>query len=379
VKQPGQAPIDITDSSDTNTHNDFYASDSGHSTRRQTQTEGVEGPSDEIMLTLQNLSGLTIQSSKAGEPGSSRRPPFLRSHLRRSFLKRCEAEGIPTKGGKMREPEITYVYRTLGSDNTFRATVKHWGCPLCDTYSKLETQQVLERHLGDKDGGHPEVKVEMRKEKVGLPHKSVAQHLNTFQDYVWTIALVMPEVAEEEEEEVDSWVTTQGRTWLFVLSIDCRSESEIVEIFPDSAACRQWKAFAPHRQAGTVPMDVDVDLDSSRTKHEPEELTLPSAEEIYDDFLDPSIRPPYLPFKTVEFSCRPNGPKLYDILGAKSLDQFGILAWSVIDREEELFEMDGVRDEDKVMQALWCRWIMMNRLSLVRVKMSFPLSDLSHS
>ena len=125
-------------------------------------------------------------------------------------------------------------------------------------------------------------------------------------------------------------------------------------------------------------MDVDVDVNSSRTKDEPEELTLPSAEEIYDDFLDPSIRPPYLPFKTVEFSCRPNGPKLYDILGAKPLDQFGILAWSIIDREEELFEMDGVRDEDKVMQALWCRWIMMNRLSLVRVKIPFPLADLSH-
>ena len=118
---------------------------------------------------------------------------------------------------------------------------------------------------------------------------------------------------------------------------------------------------------------MDVDVDTSRTKDEPEELTLPPAEEIYDDLLDPSIRPPYLPFKTVEFSCRPNGPKLYDILGAKSLDQFGILAWSIIDREEELFEMDGVRDEDKVMQALWCRWIMLNRLSLVRVKLPFPL------
>jgi len=132
-----------------------------------------------------------------------------------------------------------------------------------------------------------------------------------------------------------------------------------VEIYPDSAARRQWKTFAPHRRAGTVPMDVDED--GTRTKDEPEELTLPPMEDIYDDLLDPSIRPPYLPFGTVEFSCRPNGPKLYDILEAKSLDQFGILAWSIIDREEELFEMDRVRDEDKVMQALWCRWIMLNR------------------
>lgn len=106
---------------------------------------------------------------------------------------------------------------------------------------------------------------------------------------------------------------------------------------------------------------MDVDEDHALTKAEPEELALPSADETYDDFLDPSIRPPYLPFKTVEFSCRPGGPRLYDILGAKSLDEFGILAWSVIDREEELFEMDKVRDEDKVMQALWSRWIALNR------------------
>ena len=179
VKQPSKTLIVITDSSDSNSRNDPHAPDSRQRAQHQPQAERVEGPSDEIMLTLQNLSGLTIHPPKAGGAGDSRRPPFLRSHLRKSFLKRCEAEGIPTKGGKMREPEITYVYRTIGSENTFKSTVKHWGCPLCDTYSKLETQQVLERHLGDNDGGHPEVKVEMRRENVSIPHGSVGQHLTT--------------------------------------------------------------------------------------------------------------------------------------------------------------------------------------------------------
>lgn len=207
VKQPSQVPIEISDSSDSNTHNDLYASDSGHSAQRQPQAEQVDGPSDEIMLTLQNLSDLSIQPPKAGAPGNLGRPPFLRSHLIKSFLKRCEAEGIPTKGGKMREPEITYIYRTRGSENTFKATVKHWGCPLCDTYSKLETRQVLKRHLEDKDGGHPEVKVEMRRENVNILRSSVGQHLTIFQDQRWEITLVMPDVAEEEqEEEADSWV-----------------------------------------------------------------------------------------------------------------------------------------------------------------------------
>lgn len=44
-----------------------------------------------------------------------------------------------------------------------------------------------------------------------------------------------------------------------------------------------------------------------------------------------------------------------------SLKPFGVLKWVIIDREEELFELDDILDEDKVMQALWFRWIFLNR------------------
>jgi hypothetical protein len=44
-----------------------------------------------------------------------------------------------------------------------------------------------------------------------------------------------------------------------------------------------------------------------------------------------------------------------------SLEPFGVLGWVILDREEEIFEIDDVRDEDKVMQALWFRWIFLNR------------------
>lgn len=60
-------------------------------------------------------------------------------------------------------------------------------------------------------------------------------------------------------------------------------------------------------------------------------------------------------------SCRPEGLRLYDLLAGLSLKPFGVLAWSVLDKEEELFEMTDTRDEDKVMQVLWGRWIMLNR------------------
>ena len=43
------------------------------------------------------------------------------------------------------------------------------------------------------------------------------------------------------------------------------------------------------------------------------------------------------------------------------MEPYGVLSWYVIDKEEEIFECDDVRDEDKVMQALWGRWILLNR------------------
>jgi hypothetical protein len=41
--------------------------------------------------------------------------------------------------------------------------------------------------------------------------------------------------------------------------------------------------------------------------------------------------------------------------------QFGVLSWVVVNREEEMFELDEILDEDKVMQALWARWILLKR------------------
>ncbi|EIW77063.1 hypothetical protein CONPUDRAFT_168086 [Coniophora puteana RWD-64-598 SS2] len=80
--------------------------------------------------------------------------------------------------------------------------------------------------------------------------------------------------------------------------------------------------------------------------------------------LGPAAKYPYLPEKIdgrAYYSCRPGGPRLYDLLNTLSLEPYGILSWSIIDREEELFEMDDIRDEDKVMAALWLRWVFLNR------------------
>ncbi|GJE86504.1 hypothetical protein PsYK624_025840 [Phanerochaete sordida] len=64
-------------------------------------------------------------------------------------------------------------------------------------------------------------------------------------------------------------------------------------------------------------------------------------------------------------SCRPGGPKIYDLLNELPLEPYGVLEWTIVDREEEIFEFADVLDEDKVMMALWNRWIFFNRVSFV--------------
>lgn len=84
--------------------------------------------------------------------------------------------------------------------------------------------------------------------------------------------------------------------------------------------------------------------------------------------LGPSAQPPYLPARPdypggqeVHYSCRPGGATLYDLLNTLPMEPFGVLDWAVLDREEEIFESDEVKDEYKVMHALWGRWILLNR------------------
>jgi len=56
-------------------------------------------------------------------------------------------------------------------------------------------------------------------------------------------------------------------------------------------------------------------------------------------------------------SCRPCGPRLFDVIAREPIFKYGLTSWSLLERDEELFEIDDLRDEEKAMQALWNRWI----------------------
>lgn len=64
------------------------------------------------------------------------------------------------------------------------------------------------------------------------------------------------------------------------------------------------------------------------------------------------------------FSCRPCGPRLFDLIARDSISDYGLTSWSLLERDEELFEIDDVRDEEKAMQAMWNRWIFSQRRCL---------------
>lgn len=60
-------------------------------------------------------------------------------------------------------------------------------------------------------------------------------------------------------------------------------------------------------------------------------------------------------------SCRPFRPRLFDVIAKDPISKYGLTSWSLLERDEELFEIDDVRDEEKAMQALWNRWIFFKR------------------
>lgn len=100
-----------------------------------------------------------------------------------------------------------------------------------------------------------------------------------------------------------------------------------------------------------------------------------------DNLLGPAAQFPYFPAKseyggpTVYHSYRPGGPCLFDLLNTLPLAQFGVLDWEILDREEEIYESDDVKEEYKVMHALWARWIMLNRYCVFSFSFFFSIID----
>lgn len=122
---------------------------------------------------------------------------------------------------------------------------------------------------------------------------------------------------------------------------------------------------APETIASSSPPQRSISPIPYKLKRSPSPQLPPASPEEKDP-LGPAASPPYFPAKSeyggpdMEYSCRPGGGRLYDLLGTLPMEPYGVLAWVVLDKEDEIFDSD-MKDEHKVMHALWARWIMLNR------------------
>ncbi|KAI9062229.1 hypothetical protein FKP32DRAFT_1574570 [Trametes sanguinea] len=275
-----------------------------------------------------------------------------------------------------------------------------WMCPLCPLYDPFNNRAMLAHHLSN---DHGEVKVSWNQIQV----RNTAR---------WRITVVLPDYTRPKPEEATSDNSPLGSDTEQNVKLEgagdevaknrSGSSSSSIKIFtparpplflpesdeeePPAPAVPQQEQVAQQiveptllRRETETPEPLKPLSFSVETTQMPESRASTAAVVSYrgslparypsppppEDPMGPAARYPYLPQSGNEaqtrYSCRIGGPRIYDLLNELSLEEFGIMSWAVVDREEELFEMDDVRDEDKVMLALWNRWMMLNKTRFI--------------
>ena len=252
--------------------------------------------------------------------------PFLLRNLRKSFKTLCRDLDIPCIPLPADNADNVLIRYEHLEGASFERTLPKWFCPLCDLFGKFDTREMLKIHLE-------------------LAHK------NIFFDWI--------QPAENERHNAPSWR-------LHVLFPEADKHAASHASTPEAATPKPspppkdpYALFPPEEPATSLPP-----LLPRPKKPRPREYPRPPPS---SNRLGAAARPPYLPAKStfggpdIYYSTRVRGPYLFDLLQLLSLKQFGLLEWMVLDREEEIFADDEVRDEQKVIMALWARWIMLNK------------------
>ena len=251
--------------------------------------------------------------------------PFLLRNLRKSFKSLCRDLDIPCIPLPDDNAEDVLIRFEHLEGASFERTLPKWFCPLCDLFGKFDTREMLKIHLE-------------------LAHK------NIFFDWIqqpaqnerhggtpWRLHVLFP--------EADNYAAPDAST----------PEMETPE--PSTLQADPNALFPPNEYPATPPLPRPK-------KPRPREYPRPPPS---SNRLGAAARPPYLPAKStfggpdIYYSTRIGGPYLFDLLQLLPLKPFGLLEWIVLDREEEIFADDEVRDEQKVIVALWARWIMLNK------------------
>ncbi|KAI0746566.1 hypothetical protein C8Q80DRAFT_1235341 [Daedaleopsis nitida] len=315
--------------------------------------------------------------------------PFLRRNLRRGFEKKCRKHNVRVHPPNAPNGGVKVVYKyyldgenssgegSSDDDREHQLFVGHmpdWRCPVCELHKPFPTKDMLEFHLRR---DHAEVK--------SLWSKVTIQDVRR-----WQVDLIIPdthELAESSSDEEDT------------VAPDADEEDEEEELPPAPPVHTELRAEfhvpqppvmadsaqdGPPSPADPPPLPVDEEEEKKPIIEVVSDLHLATAanksyrgslSECYpdppppSDPLGPAARPPYLPTTGPDgkelYSCRIGGPRLFDLLNTLPMDELGLMSWAIIDREEEMYEWDEVPEEDRVVLALWNRWIMLKRSSFI--------------
>ncbi|KAN0111730.1 hypothetical protein V8E52_008291 [Russula decolorans] len=323
------------------------------------------GDDDAVWKTM--IAAFGALSLSTVTAAKKRRLPYLRRNVRTSFLRRCQMMGLAVNPVSPQTQSLTILYKipidvsenewddevTEYAVHKVKLTPNQLVCPLCDILGRFITREMLEAHL---KWDHRDVETIWRKRKNGS----------------WELVLELPgdEVLDDEWEEAASESSHSSSSHPSVRPSTPVNASRVSEIDHGTSQA------APRE---TTSIEGPIPFFKFKTEHSP---TLPSrtASLVPDTFRDsqkvPSARDPLGALGThprlsssvdddndslLGLSCRPCGPRLYDATAKEPISKYGLTSWSLLERDEELFEIDDVRDEEKAMQALWNRWIFFER------------------
>ncbi|KAH9053177.1 hypothetical protein EDB87DRAFT_283241 [Lactarius vividus] len=293
-----------------------------------------------------------------------RRLPFLRRVVKTSFRRRCQKTGIGVDPVSRPTQALTVLYKlaidvsedesdndvTVYSVHKVKLALDKLLCPLCDTLGGIYSKEMLEAHM---EWDHSDVEVNWRQKQGGS----------------WEIAL------ELRGGEVDEWDGAESplRQDFSYPPSPIRPLSPTDTLRGSSVGAGELPTPARKTAEVTEALEqrdfLKTDFFLSPAFHRPfaSAAVSGSAHRVpgTGDPLGPLAVYPYFPTsgddENILFSCRPGGPRLFDLVSRFSASEYGLTSWSLIERDEELFEIDDVRDEEKAMQALWNRWIFFER------------------
>ncbi|KAF8555799.1 hypothetical protein OG21DRAFT_811504 [Imleria badia] len=338
------------------------------------ETDGEEvlehtEPSQTLLDKLEQLSSSVVRLQKM------RRLPFLRRNLRKGFQLHCRVVGVDTKPHPLPRTSVSVVYSCPPADGasshsegsrttTAKSSMKDWLCPLCDLHKKFDNSKMLDKHLA-------------------WDHPSVRMH---WDQHYTTLSLTIPDSQPEINPVITRPVLIRELS-TSEPSADVRHVEKNKSVDPDEKplSCISSTPSGVASEFGSSSVSTPFTEEDLKPKYDTSgysnhggtdtwsrssSVSGRSASQVLSgadarEGLGPSAVPPYLPETDergdVYYSCRIGGPRLFDFLNTLSLKPYGVLKWVIIDREEELFELDDILDEDKVIQALWFRWIFLHR------------------